>query len=122
MLQAIRELKAENETLRGKGEQLDRQQAAIQRLEVEVERLEGQEKARPAALGRAVPAGSIILGDEIHRASVGTVYASFQSRAAGNTLPIFLLLEKSRFESTPTLDSPVNSLQTIMSFPDFVGT
>jgi len=53
LLQAIRELKAENDTLRGQVEQLEKQQAAIQRLEAEVEQLKTQEKAQPAALAAA---------------------------------------------------------------------
>jgi hypothetical protein len=54
MLQAIRELKAENDTLRGQVEQLKEEQTEIRQLRADVERLKASEKLQPAALQAAV--------------------------------------------------------------------
>ena len=53
MLQAIRELKTENDTLRGQVEQLKEEQTEIRQLRADVERLTASEKAQPPALSAA---------------------------------------------------------------------
>ena len=54
MLQAIGALKAEDDTLREKVEQLKEEQTEIRQLRADLERLKASEKSRPAALAAAV--------------------------------------------------------------------